>query len=124
MVEFDCGRISSLSANIFGSYLSRMVKRSTTPFPIAGLESDKGVDMLFQFFPETDMLYIKLKEGISIESEEVAPGIVMDYDAENSVIGIEIEDASTLVDLSKLEISALPLVDLIVRQQQLPEPAA
>jgi len=50
--------------------------------------------MKFQYYSETDMLYIKLSMGMSMESEEVAPGIVLDFDASNKVIGIEIEDAS------------------------------
>lgn len=72
--------------------------------------------MVFQYFPESDMLYIKLMDGISTESEEVAPYVVLDFDAENRVLGIEIEDASQRMDLSKLEISALPLVDLVFSQ--------
>lgn len=76
--------------------------------------------MVFQYFPESDMLHIKLRDGISTESEEVAPSIVMDYDAENNVIGIE--DASSRMDLSKLDISALPLIDLVVKQQPIPVP--
>lgn len=68
--------------------------------------------MIFQYHPDTDMLYLKLADKISIESEEVAPGIVLDYDDQNQVIGIEIEDASRLVDLSRLEVSALPLANL------------
>jgi uncharacterized protein YuzE len=43
------------------------------------------------------MLYIKLADGISTESEEVAPGIVLDFDEQNRVIGVEIEDASSLI---------------------------
>jgi uncharacterized protein YuzE len=31
---------------------------------------------------------------ISTDSEEVAPGIVLDFDENNRVVGIEIEDAS------------------------------
>lgn len=68
--------------------------------------------MIFQYHPDTDMLYLKLADKISVESEEVAPGIVLDYDDQNQVIGIEIEDASRLVDLSRLEVSALPLANL------------
>jgi len=60
------------------------------------------------------MLYIELVSGVSTESEEVAPGIVLDFDDRNRVIGIEIEDASTFIDLSKLEVSALPIVNLIL----------
>ena len=72
--------------------------------------------MVFQYFPENDMLYIKLMDGVSIESEEVAPYVVLDFDAENRVLGIEIEDASRRMELSKLEIFALPLVDLVFSQ--------
>lgn len=75
--------------------------------------------MIFQYHPETDMLYLKLADKISIESEEVAPGIVLDYDDQNQVIGIEIEDASRLVDLSRLEVSALPLANLTFSKEAL-----
>jgi len=73
--------------------------------------------MIFQYYPDTDMLYIKLAARVSTESEEVAPGIVLDFDERNQVIGIEIEDASKLVDLSRLEVSALPIVDLILSER-------
>ena len=73
--------------------------------------------MLFEYYPKTDMLYIKLVEGVSAESEEVASGIVLDYDEHNRVIGIEIEDASKLIDLSKLELKALPVVDLVLSER-------
>jgi len=70
--------------------------------------------MIFRYYPDTDMLYIELSRGVSTDSEEVAAGVVLDFDENNRVIGIEVEDASQLVDLSRLEISALPIVDLIV----------
>jgi uncharacterized protein YuzE len=70
--------------------------------------------MTLQYFPDTDMLYIELVSGVSTESEEVAPGLVLDFDGENHVIGIAIEDASTFIDLSKLEVAALPLVNLLL----------
>jgi len=73
--------------------------------------------MIFQYYPDTDMLYIKLAAGVSTESEEVAPGIVLDFDECNQVIGIEIEDASTFIDLSRLEVSALPIADLILSER-------
>lgn len=61
------------------------------------------------------MLYIQLIQGVATDSEEVAPNIVLDFDQHNRVIGIEIEDASRRIDVSRLELSALPLVDLVVR---------
>lgn len=75
--------------------------------------------MIFQYHSDTDMLYIKLVTRISVESVEVAPGIVLDYDDRNQVIGIEIEDASSLVDLSRLEVSSLPLSNLIFSKEAL-----
>lgn len=73
--------------------------------------------MIFQYYPDTDMLYIELASGVSTESEEVAPGIVLDFDENDRVIGIEIEDASTFIDLSRLEVSALPIADLILSKK-------
>ncbi|MCK6622459.1 MAG: DUF2283 domain-containing protein [Calditrichaceae bacterium] len=69
--------------------------------------------MFFKYDPDTDMLYIELSNAASVESEEVAPGVVLDFDEQNRLVGIEIEDASKLLDLSKLEISALPFAEII-----------
>ena len=38
---------------------------------------------------EADALYLVLDEAAAVESEEVSPGIVVDYDAQNRVVGIE-----------------------------------
>ena len=54
---------------------------------------------------------------MSAESEGVAPGIVLDFDERNQVIGIEIEDASTFVDLSRLELLALPVANLTLGKE-------
>lgn len=62
------------------------------------------------------MLCIRLRSAPSTESEEVSPGVVLDYDKHNAVVGIEIEDASQKVDLTRLEVNALPLVNLILNQ--------
>ncbi len=73
--------------------------------------------MVFRYDKETDMLYIKLRDGVSTESEEVASGIVLDLDERNRVIGIEIEDASKSIDLSKLEVTALPITNLVMNER-------
>ena len=78
--------------------------------------------MVFRYFAEEDMLYIELVSGVSTESEEVAPGVVLDFDETNRVIGIEIEDASKSINLERLELSALPIVDLIMSKES-PVPA-
>ena len=73
--------------------------------------------MVFHYYPGTDMLYIKLADRASTESEEVGSGVVLDFDENNQVVGIEIEGASKFIDLTRLEVTALPLTDLIVSER-------
>ena len=63
--------------------------------------------MEIQYDALSDMLYIGLHSRASIESEEIAPGIVVDYDKDNAVVGIEITDGSKLADLTRLEVQGL-----------------
>ena len=72
--------------------------------------------MIFQCYPDNDMLYIKLAEGTSTGSEEVAPGIVLDFNEHNQVIGVEIEDAGMFIDLSRLELKSLPITRLTLSE--------
>jgi uncharacterized protein YuzE len=78
--------------------------------------------MILEYYPETDMLYIKLVEGVSTESEEIKQGVVLDFDEHNRVIGVEIEDAGKTIDLSRLELRAVPIVNLILTERA-PAPA-
>lgn len=64
--------------------------------------------MKVNYYPETDTLYIDLSEQASVESEEIADGIVLDYDAAGNVVGMEIEGASKKVQLDRLEVSNVP----------------
>jgi uncharacterized protein YuzE len=64
--------------------------------------------MKLNYYPETDSLYIDLSEKPSAESREVSEGIVLDYDATGNLVGIDIDNASTKVELEKLILSNLP----------------
>ncbi|MBI5649070.1 MAG: DUF2283 domain-containing protein [Chloroflexi bacterium] len=68
--------------------------------------------MKFQYYSETDSLYIDLSEKPGVDSTEVAPGVVLDFDAEGQLVGIDIDHASRVVNLSRLEAHALPVADL------------
>ena len=46
---------------------------------------------------ENDALYLRLDESAIVESEEVQPGVVLDYDKDERVVGIEILSLSTRV---------------------------
>ncbi len=39
---------------------------------------------------ESDALYLRLDESAIVESEEVQPGVILDFDDENRVVGVEI----------------------------------
>ena len=46
--------------------------------------------MKLQYDSQVDAAYIKLSEAEVTDSEEVRPGVVVDYDAQDRVVGIEI----------------------------------
>jgi uncharacterized protein YuzE len=73
--------------------------------------------MVFEYHAESDMLYIKLFDAPSTESEEIAPGVVLDFDAQNHVVGVEIEDASKSIDLSRIELKAMPVTNLVFSER-------
>jgi uncharacterized protein YuzE len=65
--------------------------------------------MRLSYHPDTDSLYIHLVNYPGIEAREVAPGIVVDFDAEGKPVGIDIEHAQNILDLTTLEAESLPL---------------
>ncbi len=64
--------------------------------------------MKLNYYPETDSLYIDLAERSSTESKEVSEGIVLDYDADGNLVGIDIDNASKKLELKKLVLNKLP----------------
>ena len=46
---------------------------------------------------ESDALYFRLDETAIIESEEVQPGVVLDFNAEGQVVGVEMLRLSTRI---------------------------
>ncbi len=64
--------------------------------------------MKLNYFPETDSLYIELADRPGADAEEIRPGIVLDLDAAGAVVGIDIERASQVLDLSSVVTTNLP----------------
>lgn len=46
---------------------------------------------------ESDALYLRLDEASIVESEEVQPGVVLDFNTEGTVVGIELLNLSLRV---------------------------
>ena len=49
--------------------------------------------MRTRYDPPTDALYVRLAEAPVDGSEEVAPGIILDFDAEHRLVGFEVLNA-------------------------------
>ncbi len=68
--------------------------------------------MKLAFDPETDSLYIHLNDKPGVESDEIADGVVLDFDADGALVGIDVQHARTRADLSHLLVTKLPLMEL------------
>ncbi len=63
--------------------------------------------MKLEYDPQVDAAYITLVEGEVVDSEELRPGIVVDYDAHDRIVGIEILNVRKQfpdADLQRLEL--------------------
>ncbi len=65
--------------------------------------------MKLNYYKDTDSLYIDLSHRTSVDSREVAPGVVLDFDDKGHLVGIDIDHASKILDLTKLETESMPL---------------
>ena len=72
--------------------------------------------MKFRYYPETDSLYIELSEKPGADVREVAPGVVLDFDAAGQLVGIDIDRASSVANLSRLDVASLPLANVSLTQ--------
>ncbi len=53
---------------------------------------------------ESDALYFRLDESAIVESEEVQPGVILDFDAQGQVVGIEFLNLSSRMPLEQLRV--------------------
>ena len=65
--------------------------------------------MRLDYYPDTDSLYIDFSSRPSVESEEISEGVVLDYDAEGNLVGIDIDHASQKLDLRQIITSHIPI---------------
>ncbi|MGH9777531.1 MAG: DUF2283 domain-containing protein [Candidatus Acidiferrales bacterium] len=64
--------------------------------------------MKLHYDRQTDSLYIDLNTRPSVDSREIQDGIVIDLDDKGQIVGIDIQHASTILDLTTLETESLP----------------
>ena len=61
---------------------------------------------------QADALYLSLGEAPAAQSDEVAPGIIVDYDAEGRAVGIEflhLSKRDAPIDLRQLLFESVPM---------------
>lgn len=68
--------------------------------------------MKLHYYPETDSLYIALREGLATETREIVSGLNADFDDAGNVVGFDIDGASKKLDLGTLEAISLPIASL------------
>ncbi len=54
--------------------------------------------MEMEYDQKADAMYIRLKIGTIAESNEVLPGVIFDFDADDNLLGIEMLDISERTD--------------------------
>ncbi len=65
--------------------------------------------MKIHYYPETDSLYIDLSSRPSVDSQEISEGVVVDFDADRQIVGMDIQHASKTLDLGNLQVESLPV---------------
>jgi uncharacterized protein YuzE len=70
--------------------------------------------MKISYYPDTDSLYIDLSGQPSAESREISEGVVLDYDVQGHLVGIDIDNASRKVELKTLTLNKLPASEQII----------
>ncbi len=59
--------------------------------------------MEIEYDPAADVLYVRVREGSVAESEELEDGIIVDFDRNGRVVGIEILNAKKRkIDINKI----------------------
>ena len=66
--------------------------------------------MKLNYYKDTDSLYIDLSSRPSADSREISEGVVLDYDSDGNIVGIDIDNASRKLKLDELEVVRMPLV--------------
>lgn len=65
--------------------------------------------MRLSYHRETDSLYIHLSDRPGADASEVAEGVVLDFDEAGALVGIDVQHASRIADLSKFLVEHLPV---------------
>jgi uncharacterized protein YuzE len=83
------------------------LSHSVAPSPSIARTFYNAKDMRISYDVEVDALYLRWDNSKIVESDEVKPGIILDFNAKNQVVGIEVLDFKRRVpkgDLRQLKV--------------------
>ena len=69
--------------------------------------------MKISYDKATDSLYIHLADRAAVDSDEVKDGVVLDFDTNGALVGIDVQHASQRADIRNLSLSKLPIGELL-----------
>ena len=61
--------------------------------------------MKIRYSHEADALYIRFKDAKIADTDELTEDIIIDYDKDGNIVGIEVLDASQHVDVKNISVS-------------------
>ncbi len=70
--------------------------------------------MRMHYSKDVDAMYIRLREDKIVDSDEVADGVIMDYDKDGNLVAIEILWVSEKADINELIVQAFDKVSVQV----------
>lgn len=65
--------------------------------------------MKVSYDKEVDVMRVLFSDRAVVQSDEVSQGVIADYSADGSLVGLEILCASRTVDLSRILLEHMPL---------------
>jgi uncharacterized protein YuzE len=71
--------------------------------------TSRKADVKLHYYPETDSLYVEFQRRPNVDTREIAPDVRLDLDERGRPVGLDIDHASTILDLKTLESEGLPL---------------
>jgi uncharacterized protein YuzE len=69
--------------------------------------------MKLNYDAATDSLYVHLSDTVAADSDEVSDGVVLDFAADGSLVGIDVQHASLKADIHSLSLLHLPVRELL-----------
>lgn len=73
--------------------------------------------MKFTYDRETDSLYIHFSDEPGADTHVLSDELVLDIDSTGKPVGLDVQHASRVLDVTKLELQGMPLANLLILRE-------